>query len=115
MRKLATLLFALLLCALPLTAATGYHILNEIKIGGEGGWDYVTVDPAARRIYVSHNTSMEILDADTGKLIQSIGQLHGVHGIAIAPDLNKGFITNGQSGSITAFDLKTFEKTGEPK
>jgi DNA-binding beta-propeller fold protein YncE len=94
--------------------AEGFKILTKYKIGGEGRWDYATVDSAARRIYVSHNTSMEVLDADSGKLIHSIGQLHGVHGIAIAPELNKGFITNGQTGSITVFDLKTFEKTGEP-
>jgi DNA-binding beta-propeller fold protein YncE len=112
------LLFATILAVLAgifAFGAEGMKVLTKYKIGGEGRWDYVTVDPAARRIYVSHNTSMEILDADTGKLIHSIGQLHGVHGIAIAPDLNKGFITNGQTGSITVFDLKTFEKTGEPK
>src|SRR4051794_2185974 len=94
--------------------AEGLKVIGKYKVGGEGRWDYVTVDANARRLYVSHGTSMEILDADTGKSIHSITGLHGVHGIAIAPELNKGFITNGQTNSITAFDLKTFEKTGEP-
>jgi DNA-binding beta-propeller fold protein YncE len=107
-----------LLCATALAAlafgAEGFKVINKYKIGGESRWDYVAVDPNARRLYVSHGTSMEVLDADSGKMLHTIGQLHGVHGIAIAPDLNKGFITNGQTSSITAFDLKTFEKTGEP-
>src|SRR5215471_3590305 len=107
-----------ILCGTVLAAlafgAEGMKVITKYKVGGEGRWDYVTVDSAARRLYVSHGTSMEILDADSGKPIHTIGQLHGVHGIAVAPELNKGFITNGQTGSITTFDLKTFEKTGEP-
>ncbi|MBS1857232.1 MAG: YncE family protein [Acidobacteria bacterium] len=107
-----------LLCATVLAAlafgAEGFKIIGKYKIGGEGRWDYIAVDSNARRLYVSHGTSVEILDADSGKVLHTIGQLHGVHGIALAPDLNKGFITNGQTSSITAFDLKTFEKTGEP-
>lgn len=107
-----------ILCATILAAlafgAEGMKVIGKYKIGGEGRWDYVTVDSNARRLYVSHGTSMEILDADSGKSIHSITGLHGVHGIAVAPDLNKGFITNGQTNSITTFDLKTFEKTGEP-
>jgi len=95
-------------------AAEGYKILTKYKIGGTGGWDYVAVDSANRRIYASHGTLVEVLDADSGKVVGQITQLHGVHGIAIAPDLNKGFITNGQSSSVTVFDLKTLAKTGEP-
>jgi DNA-binding beta-propeller fold protein YncE len=95
-------------------AAEGYKILTKYKIGGTGGWDYVAVDSANRRIYASHGSLVEVLDADSGKVVGQITQLHGVHGIAIAPDLNKGFITNGQSGSVTVFDLKTLAKTGEP-
>jgi DNA-binding beta-propeller fold protein YncE len=107
------ILLASVLAALAF-GAEGMKVLTKYKIGGEGRWDYVTVDSNARRVYVSHGSSLEILDADSGKVLHTIGQLHGVHGIAIAPDLNRGFITNGQSSSITAFDLKTFEKTGEP-
>ena len=95
-------------------AASGYKVLTKFKIGGTGSWDYVAVDSAARRIYASHQTEVDVVDADTGKPVGKIEQLHGVHGIAIAPDLEKGFITNGTSGSVTVFDLKTLQKTGEP-
>jgi DNA-binding beta-propeller fold protein YncE len=95
-------------------AAEGYKILGKYKIGGEGRWDYVAIDSAARRLYVSHASSVEILDADSGKILGNISGLHGVHGIALAPDLGKGYITNGQSGSVTIFDLKTLAKSGEP-
>jgi len=110
MKKLLTL--ALLAAAM--WAAEGYKIISKIKIGGEGRWDYVAMDGVNRRLYVSHNTSVEVVDPDAGKVVGSISQLHGVHGIAIANDLNKGFITNGGSNSVTIFDLKSLAKTGEP-
>ena len=95
-------------------AAEGYKVLGKIKIGGEGRWDYVALDNANRRLYVSHGGSVEVVDPDAGKLVGTIPQLHGVHGIAIADDLGKGYITNGQSNSVTIFDLKTLAKSGEP-
>src|SRR5258705_2676840 len=95
-------------------SAEGYKVLNKIKIGGEGRWDYVTMDSANRRLCVPNGASGEVVDPDAGKVVGTIPQLHGVHGIAIAPDLNRGFITNGQSNSVTVFDLKTLEKVGEP-
>jgi len=95
-------------------AAEGYKVLNKIKIGGTGGWDYVALDNTNRRLYASHGTAVEVVDPDAGKVVGQIAQLHGVHGIAIAPELNKGFITNGQSKSVTVFDLKTLAKLGEP-
>src|ERR1035441_10196587 len=111
--SMKTLLTAGLLIATAF-AAEGYKVLNKIKIGGAGGWDYVAVDNTNRRIYASHGTSVEVIDADAGKVLGTIPQLHGVHGIAIAPELNKGFISNGQSNSVTVFDLKTLAKLGEP-
>jgi DNA-binding beta-propeller fold protein YncE len=95
-------------------AAEGYKVLTKIKIGGEGSWDYVAMDSANRRLYVSHASSVEVIDPDSGKIVGTISGLHRVHGIAIANDLGKGFITNGQSGSVTIFDLKTLAKSGEP-
>jgi YVTN family beta-propeller protein len=94
--------------------AEGYKTLNKIKVGGTGGWDYLTLDPVNRRLYVSHGSFVEIVDPDAGKVVGQIKDLHGVHGIVVAPDLNKGFITNGQSSSVTVFNLKTLEKLGEP-
>ena len=108
-----TLLTAGLLIATAF-AAEGYKVLNKIKIGGTGGWDYVALDNTNRRLYASHGTTVEVIDPDAGKVVGQIPQLHGVHGIAIAPELNKGFISNGQSNSVTVFDLKTLAKLGEP-
>jgi DNA-binding beta-propeller fold protein YncE len=110
MKKILTL--ALLAGAV--WAAEGYKIISKIKIGGEASWDYVAMDSVNRRVYVSHGTSVEVVDPDAGKVVGTIGQLHGVHGIAIAADLNKGFITNRTSKSVTIFDLKTLAKLGEP-
>lgn len=110
MRKLLTLT----LIAATAFAAEGYKVLNKIKVGGTGGWDYLTVDETNRRLYVSHGTLVEVVDPDAGKVVGQIKELHGVHGIAVAPELNKGFITNGQSNSVTVFNLKTLEKMGEP-
>ena len=105
--------FALVLMVAAAFAAEGYHTLNKIKIGGTGGWDYVTADGANHRLYVSHGTSIAIVDTDTTAVVGTVSELHGVHGIAIAADINKGFISNGQSNSVTVFDLSTFAKTAE--
>lgn len=110
MKKLMTVV----LVASAAFAAEGYHVLNKIKIGGTGGWDYVTVDSNAHRLYATHGTVVDVVDLDSGKPVGSIPQLHGVHGVALAPDMNKGFISNGQSNSVTVFDVKTLAKSGEP-
>jgi DNA-binding beta-propeller fold protein YncE len=96
-------------------ASEGFKVVSKIKIGGTGGWDYVAVDPDARRVYASHGTLVEVVDTTTGKVAGQITQLHGVHGVAVAPEFGKGFITNGQSNSVTIFDLKTLAKVGEPQ
>lgn len=114
MKKFLTRVLIAVPIAVCAFGAEGYKILNKIHIGGEGRWDYVAIDPANRRLYVSHGTSVDVVDPDAGKVVGNIPGLHGVHGIAIAPDLGKGFITNGQSGSVTIFDLKTLQKSGEP-
>jgi DNA-binding beta-propeller fold protein YncE len=94
---------------------SGYHVTQEITLGGEGGWDYLAVDAAARRLYVSHATQVAVLDVDSGKVIGTIPSLSGVHGIAVADDLGRGFISNGRSSMITLFDLKTLAVLGEVK
>jgi DNA-binding beta-propeller fold protein YncE len=90
-------------------APSGLHLLGEIKIGAEGGWDYSTVDSAARRLYVSHNTHVPVVDLDTQKVVGDIPDTSGVHGIAIAPQLNRGFTSNGRTNNVTIFDLKTLK------
>jgi DNA-binding beta-propeller fold protein YncE len=103
-----TALLPLFLGAVP----TGYHVTGEIKIGGEGGWDYLTADSTARRLYVSHSTHVVVVDLDTHKVVGDIPDTPGVHGIAIAPELNRGFISNGRGNNVTIFDLKTLKATG---
>jgi hypothetical protein len=92
-----------------IAAATGYHIVGEVQIGGEGGWDYLTVDSAARRLYVSHATHVVVVDLDTNKVVGDIPDTPGVHGIAVAPELGKGFVSSGRVNSVTVFDLKTLK------
>jgi hypothetical protein len=96
-------------------AKTDYHVAKEIPIGGEGGWDYLTVDSAARRLYISHATKVVVVDVDSDKTVGEIGNLSGVHGIAVAPELGRGFISNGRSSMITIFDLKTLATLSEVK
>jgi len=103
--------FALLLSffATSAQAADNYHITKKIPIPGQGSWDYLAVDEAARRLYVSHGTQVEVLDVDSGAIVGKIENTPGVHGIAIAPELRRGFASNGQSSTVTIFDLKTLK------
>ena len=94
------------------TAPANYHLLQTFKPSGEGGWDYLTLDSQARRFYISRGTHMQVLDADTGKLIGDIPDTNGVHGIALAPKLGRGFTSNGRDNSVTIVDLKTLKAIG---
>jgi DNA-binding beta-propeller fold protein YncE len=94
-----------LLVAAP--ATTGYHVLDTIKIGGEGGWDYLALEPSSRRLFVSHATHVVVVDVDGQKVVGDIADTLGVHGITFAPDLGRGFTSNGRSSTATIFDLKT--------
>jgi DNA-binding beta-propeller fold protein YncE len=88
---------------------TDYHILQTIPVPGDGSWDYVTVDAAARRVYVSHSAKVDVLDADTGAVVGTIADTPGVHGIAVAADLGRGFTSNGRANTVTVFDLKSLK------
>jgi YVTN family beta-propeller protein len=104
------LLAAFVLQPVTARAAATYHLTGKIAVPGAGGWDYLIVDDAARRVYVSHGVSVDILDADSGKIVGRISDLQGVHGIALAPDLGRGFISDGRADTVIAFDLKTLKK-----
>jgi YVTN family beta-propeller protein len=91
------------------TAGSGYHVIQRLPLGGEGGWDYLSADPAARRLYVTRGTHVMVVDLDSGKLAGDIPNLQGVHGVALATDLGRGFISNGKSNEVTVFDLKTLK------
>jgi DNA-binding beta-propeller fold protein YncE len=88
---------------------SGYHLVKTLPIGGAGRWDYDIVDSEARRVYVSHSTHVVVLDADSGAQVGDIPNTLGVHGIALAPDLGRGFTSNGKANTITIFDLKTLK------
>ena len=107
MRKVAAVsLFAFLVTS---ALAANYQITKKIPIPGQGSWDYLSVDVEARRLYVSHSTQVEVLDLDSGAIVGSIPKTPGVHGIAIAPELGRGFVSNGQASTVTIFDLKTLK------
>ena len=91
------------------SGGTGYHVVRKLPLGGEGRWDYLTVDPDARRIYISRSTHVMVVDEDSGKIVGDIPDTKGVHGIALAPELGKGYTSNGETGSVTIFDLKTLK------
>lgn len=93
----------------------GYHLLKTVHLGGSGGWDYLTMDSAARRLYISRSTHVIVLNADTLRKVGEIPDTSGVHGIALAPKLGRGFTSNGRASTVTIFDLKTLKKLGEVK
>lgn len=88
-------------------AGGAYQVVARWQPGGEGGWDYLTMDAPGHRLFVSRGTHMQVLDAESGKLLGDIPDLPGVHGAALAPDLGQGFTSNGRDSSVTVFDLKT--------
>ncbi|AMY08345.1 PQQ-dependent catabolism-associated beta-propeller protein [Luteitalea pratensis] len=93
-------------------AAAGYQVVREIQIGGEGGWDYVLADAATHRLYVSHATKIVVAETETGAIVGEIPDTPGVHGFAIAPELGRGFTSNGRANSSTIVDLKTLSVLG---
>jgi YVTN family beta-propeller protein len=86
---------------------TGYHVAKSIPVGGIGGWDYLTYDGSSHRLFVSHSDRFVVIHTDSEKVIGEIGMLEGVHGMAIASEFNRGFITNGTSSSVSVVDMKT--------
>ncbi len=117
MKKLGYIFFVglLLINGAWLLAQPKYKIGNKIAVGGDGGWDYISVDETSGRIFASHATTAVVIDIKTGKVVGSIPDTKGIHGIAIAPDLNKGFTSNGRDSSVTVFNLKTLEVIAQIK
>ena len=127
MRKRLTLLglvalsTAVVFCATAFSHAaakpgpSGYHVIKTVSVPGDEGWDYVYVDSDARRVYVSHATHTVVMNADTYAIEGDIPDTQGVHGIAIASDLGRGFTSNGRANTVTIFDLKTLKTIGTVK
>ena len=93
----------------PQAAENPYHFLTKIDIGGEGGWDYASVDSAARRLYVTHGTKIVVIDIDRNSVVGEIADTPGVHGFALAPELGLGFSSNGMENKVSIVDLKTLQ------
>ncbi len=90
-------------CAM-FSAAQGYHVASQWKIGGQGGWDYLLSDDAAHRLYVTHNARVEVLDTTTGKSLGAISGLKSTHGVALNPDGKTGYASDGAGNAIIVFD-----------
>jgi len=105
---------AVTLAALALAApqSSGYHLVKKVTLGGDGGWDYLNVDSDTHRVFISHATHVMVVDPD-GNVVGDVGNLKGTHGAALAPEFNHGFTSNGQSNSVTMFDLKTLQTIKE--
>jgi DNA-binding beta-propeller fold protein YncE len=91
---------------------SGYKVTGKISVAGEGGWDYLVVDADARRLYLSHSTHVVVYDVDSQSVVGDIPDTQGVHGIALAPELGRGFVSSGRANSVTIFDLKTLKTIG---
>jgi DNA-binding beta-propeller fold protein YncE len=92
-----------------------YHLLKKLELGGEGRWDYLYIDSAARRLYIPRSTRVLVLDLKTDSVIGEVPDTKGVHGVAIASEFGHGFTSNGQDSSITMFDIKTLKTLGQAK
>ncbi len=113
---------AVILCAaLPSRAAapapgpSGYHLIKTVPVPGDEGWDYLAVDPQARRVYISHGSHVVVMSADTYAIEGDIPDTPGVHGIALAPALDRGFISAGRADMAVIFDLKSLKTLGTVK
>ncbi|MDD5564412.1 MAG: hypothetical protein PHQ91_11935 [Thermoanaerobaculaceae bacterium] len=90
-------------------AAPGYHLLKTFAVGGDGGWDYLTLDAAAHRLYLSRSTHVVVIDAATGAPVGEIADTPGVHGVVLVPGTEIGYTSDGRSGNATMFDTRTFK------
>jgi YVTN family beta-propeller protein len=109
LRTLISPLLVLSFAVTAIAAASGYHVVQTWKIGGDGGWDYLKIDSQARRLYISRATRVLVIDADSGKSVGEIPDTPGVHGIALAPEFSKGFTSNGRENTVNVFDLATLK------
>ena len=97
------------------SGGSGYHLIKKVKLGGPGGWDYLTVDQATHRVFISRGTHVMVVDPEQGKVIGDVPDTQGVHGIALAAEFNKGFTSNGRTETSTIFDMTTLKTLGSAK
>src|SRR6266536_2147359 len=110
MRKLLAVSFILFLTIFRVTAAANeYKLIKEIPSSGEGGWDYLSIDPKARHLYVTHANKVVVVDLNSDSIAGEIADTPGVHGFAVAPELGRGFSSNGRENKVSIVDLKTLK------
>ena len=114
-RILTTLCAALILAAIPAFAQKQFKVVDRVKLGGEGGWDYLTYEKEGGRLFITRGSHVMVVDSKTLKVAADIPDLSGIHGVALAPELNRGFISNGGDNTVTIFDLKTLKKLDSVK
>ncbi len=114
-RIFALMLAATLLAAIPAFAQKQYKVVNTVKLGGEGGWDYLYYDKDGQRLFITRGSHVMVVDAKTLKVTGDIPELSGIHGVALAPESGRGFVSNGGDNTVTVFDLKTLKKLDSVK
>jgi DNA-binding beta-propeller fold protein YncE len=105
--------FCLLLLGFAVRAdkpAPAYHVLKKYELGGEGGWDYLSLDAEARRLYISRANRVTVMDVETGKVVGEVPKTPGIHGVALVPERKRGFSSNGGEATVTVFDLETLKE-----
>src|SRR3989454_9837942 len=109
MTRLKAALIGVSIAAVSLQAATTYKVTGRYPVAGNGGFDYLMIDSGARRLYISHGTQVDVVDADSGKVLGTLTDTPGVHGIAIAPEFKRGFTSNGREDKVSIFDPSTLQ------
>jgi len=94
-------------------ASGAYHVIKKVKLGGDGSWDYLTIDGPSRRLYIGRSDRIMVVDIDADKIVGEIGDMKGVHGVTVVPELKKGFVTCGKEDLVRIFDLSTLKVTGQ--
>ncbi len=114
-RALALLIVASVLTAFPVSAQKQYKMVNRVKLGGEGGWDYLTYDKDGHRLFITRGSHVMVVDTNTLTANGDIPDLSGIHGVALAQELGRGFVSNGGDNTVSVFDLKTLKKLDSVK
>ncbi len=109
MPTITSILMGFFSVALVFQGASNYRVVGRYPVPGDGGFDYVTLDSSARRLYLSHATQVDVVDADTGKVVGTIPDTPGIHGVALAPAFKHGFTSNGRENKVSMFDPSTLQ------
>src|SRR5271157_3581075 len=115
MKRVLGLFIAAVIAAVPAFAQKQYKVADRVKLGGEGGWDYLYYDKDGHRLFITRGTHVMVVDTGSLKVTGDIPDLSGIHGVALAPELGRGFVSNGGDNTVTIFDLKTLKKLDSVK